>query len=203
VLLVLHALRVKGLAEAEDVAVAIGTAAGEVTNVLDELAADGLAQHREGRVTGWGLTSAGRAREAELVAEELAGVDRDCVEACYRRFLPLNREVLAACTDWQIKEVGDSHVLNDHADAAYDDAVRVRLYAAHETAEPLLAELADTLPRFAPYRPRLANAVARVRAGEHDWLAQPRIDSFHTVWFELHEDLLSTLGLERSKEEPT
>jgi hypothetical protein len=24
--------------------------------------------------------------------------------------------------------------------------------------------------------------------------------SFHTVWFELHEDLLATLGLERSTE---
>jgi hypothetical protein len=29
------------------------------------------------------------------------------------------------------------------------------------------------------------------------------IDSYHTVWFELHEDLLSTLGIERSKEGST
>jgi hypothetical protein len=203
VLVVLHALRVKGLAEVDDVAVATGRPVAEVEATCAALRADGLAQYRQGRVSGWGLTSAGRARDAEVTAAELAGVDRDCVEACYRRFLPLNKEMLAACTDWQIKEVGDTHVLNDHADAAYDDAVRARLYAAHETAEPLLADLADTLPRFAPYRPRLANAVARVRAGEHDWFAQPRIDSFHTVWFELHEDLLSTLGLERSKEEPT
>ena len=26
------------------------------------------------------------------------------------------------------------------------------------------------------------------------------IDSYHTVWFELHEDLLATLGLERAAE---
>jgi hypothetical protein len=26
------------------------------------------------------------------------------------------------------------------------------------------------------------------------------VPSFHTVWFELHEDLLATLGLERSDE---
>jgi hypothetical protein len=26
------------------------------------------------------------------------------------------------------------------------------------------------------------------------------IDSYHTVWFELHEDLLSTLGIERASE---
>lgn len=200
-LAVLHALRVKGLAEADDIAVSTGLGADEVAGALDALAADGLVQHREGRLPGWGLTSVGRAREAELVAEEPA--DRDRLEACYRRFLPLNRQVLAACTDWQIREVGSTHVLNDHGDAVYDDAVRTRLFSVHAAAEPLLDEVAAVLPRFAPYRPRLDNAVARVRAGDHDWFAQPRIDSYHTVWFELHEDLLSTLGFERSKEEPS
>ena len=32
---------------------------------------------------------------------------------------------------------------------------------------------------------------------ERAWVAQPKIDSCHTVWMELHEDLLATLGLER------
>ncbi len=50
---------------------------------------------------------------------------------------------------------------------------------------------------------RLDNALARVQAGDFDWFTTPVIDSFHTVWFELHEDLLSTLGIERSKEEPS
>ncbi len=26
------------------------------------------------------------------------------------------------------------------------------------------------------------------------------IDSYHTVWFELHENLLATLGIERARE---
>jgi hypothetical protein len=26
------------------------------------------------------------------------------------------------------------------------------------------------------------------------------IDSYHTVWFQLHEDLLNTLGIDRSTE---
>ena len=39
-----------------------------------------------------------------------------------------------------------------------------------------------------------------MRAGERDWFAKPMIDSYHTVWFQLHEDLLNTLGIERSKE---
>ncbi len=38
--------------------------------------------------------------------------------------------------------------------------------------------------------------------GERDWFTKPTIDSYHSVWFELHEDLLATLGLERAKEAP-
>jgi hypothetical protein len=39
-----------------------------------------------------------------------------------------------------------------------------------------------------------------VLAGAREWFTRPVIDSYHTVWFELHEDLLSTLGLARASE---
>jgi hypothetical protein len=41
----------------------------------------------------------------------------------------------------------------------------------------------------------------RVSEGERDWLTSPRVDSYHTVWMELHEELLAALGLERGSEE--
>jgi hypothetical protein len=203
VLAVLHALRVKGLAEVDALVVSIGLPAPEIASALDALAAEGLAQHREGRVSGWGLTTAGRARAAELVAADLAPDVRARVDDCYRRFLTLNREVLAACTDWQVRDVAGTRVLNDHGDAAYDQEVLDRLFALCGKAEPLLCDLADAAARFDTYGSRLANAVARVHAGEYDWLVQPGIDSYHSIWFELHEDLLTTLGIERSKEEPS
>ena len=49
------------------------------------------------------------------------------------------------------------------------------------------------------YRP--LPAILGVEAGDHQWFTRPLIDSYHTVWFELHEDLLSTLGKERASEE--
>jgi hypothetical protein len=61
--------------------------------------------------------------------------------------------------------------------------------------------LGALLDRFGRYEDRLSAAVARVEAGDHDWFTKPLIDSYHTVWFELHEDLLSTLGKERASEE--
>jgi hypothetical protein len=47
------------------------------------------------------------------------------------------------------------------------------------------------------YAERYSAALERVDRGERAWVAQPRIDSCHTVWMELHDDLLATLGLKR------
>jgi hypothetical protein len=49
------------------------------------------------------------------------------------------------------------------------------------------------------YRRRLDDAYDKVLAGEHDHVSGARIDSYHTVWFELHEDLLRMLGREREE----
>ena len=53
------------------------------------------------------------------------------------------------------------------------------------------------LLRFETYRRRLTAALARVRRGDREWFTSPTLDSYHTVWFELHEDLLVALGLTR------
>ena len=76
-----------------------------------------------------------------------------------------------------------------------------RLQKVDEGVQPICAALTGVRGRFRTYGPRLAAARARVEAGEMEWLTKPLIDSYHTVWFELHEDLLCTLGIDRSKEE--
>ena len=58
-------------------------------------------------------------------------------------------------------------------------------------------------PATARYGPRLRRAVERVEAGDGEWFTKPSLPSYHSVWFELHEDLLSTLGLDRSAESPS
>jgi hypothetical protein len=62
---------------------------------------------------------------------------------------------------------------------------------------PLDRCLTDALPRFGGYARRFAAALARARAGERRWVDGTGLDSCHTVWFELHEDLIATLGLNR------
>ena len=64
----------------------------------------------------------------------------------------------------------------------------------------MLDDLAADLDRYGHYGPRFTAALARLDAGELEWFTKPLIDSYHTIWFELHEDLLSTLGSSGARE---
>jgi hypothetical protein len=90
--------------------------------------------------------------------------------------------------------------MNDHTDPVYDAEVVSRLSAVDERIRPVLADLEAALARFERYPERLGNALRRVQLGEAEWFTKPLLDSYHTVWFELHEDLLATLGLQRGAE---
>jgi DNA-binding MarR family transcriptional regulator len=196
-LLVLHGLRLKGFAEPEAIADLTGLPGDDVVKHLDALHDEALVVHREGRITGWQLTAAGRAEQERLLAEELDDLGlRDAIADAYRRFLALNGELLEACTAWQLRD----DVINDHTDAAYDTGVVERLRGLHARVAPILADLEAVLDRYDGYRERLDGALARLEAGDTDRFTKPLIDSYHTVWFQLHEDLLNTLGIERSEE---
>lgn len=200
-LLVVHSLRLKGFADADALADAAGVSVDVATPILDGLVAAERARFRDGARTGYSLTKEGRAFGEELLSAELtaAGVRAD-VDASYRRFLTKNQDFLALCTDWQTRMVDGTQVLNDHSDAAYDAEILTRLESADEAIQPICADLHRSLDRFGMYGPKLAKALANVRAGEQDWFTKPMIESYHTMWFELHEDLLATLGIERTSE---
>jgi pyruvate,orthophosphate dikinase len=152
----------------------------------------------ESRDSRFRLLPAGRARLAAGLAQERADVDRPAVMAIYERFLSFNQEFKALVTRWQMKPDG---TLNDHADTRYDRDVLRELDEIHGPFVALVAELGVQMPRLGSYRRRFEAAFARVSAGDTTWLGRPLIDSYHTVWFELHEDLLSLCGLERGTEE--
>lgn len=201
-MLALHALRLKGFADCDAVAACIGMSADDAVAELSAAVEEGLAVRRDGRLTGYGLTPKGRAEHGAALAGELAAAGcRETVADAYRRFLALNQRLLETCTRWQMRTVDGQPVPNDHRDADHDAECIARLREINTEVQPLCTDLTGVLGRFAHYGPRLAGAAAKVAAGEHDWFTKPMIDSFHTVWFELHEDLLATLGIERGKEE--
>jgi hypothetical protein len=78
-----------------------------------------------------------------------------------------------------------------------------RLVKHHSELEPILDRLEAALDRYAGYRPRFERSLDLLQDGESDWFTKPTIDSYHTVWFQLHEDLLDTLGIDRASEVST
>ena len=198
---VLHCAKLKGFASTEALAQASCLMVAGVETALASLAAEGLVMFREGRISGWAATPTGRAAHQQYLADELAGCGhRDHIRTRYEEFLVHNHELLAVCTAWQVRDI-DNNELNDHLDMEYDDAVRDRLGGLHGDVLPICRDLSGRLIRFSVYEPRLEVALEKVRQGLNEWFARPIIDSYHTVWMELHEDLLATLCIERASEE--
>ncbi|HEY2717318.1 MAG TPA: hypothetical protein VGI73_13950 [Solirubrobacterales bacterium] len=197
-LLALHGLAVKKAGSPAAVAAVIGAEEAEVEASLEAAVAAGRAAGAKGTFM---VAPAGRewldAQYPEAYAEFRA--DPAATEA-YERFERINRELLALFTDWQmIPTAGGERVPNDHADAEYDAQIIDRLGAQHERAERVLDSFAALEPRLGLYKERLDSAYDKALAGEHEWVSGARIDSYHTVWFELHEDLLRMLGREREE----
>ncbi len=202
--LALHVLRVRGVTATFEIASTTGLDEAVVADAMASHQAHDLVTLRSGSLPGWALTSFGRDEDSQRSAHELDGAGlRDTVDGLYRRFLELNPGLLRLCTDWQLLPPVDNKTppeLNRHDDLGYDAEVIARLAKVDGAVQPICAGLADGLARFAAYGRRLAAARRRVESGEHDWMTKPMIDSYHSVWFELHEDLLATLGIERGSE---
>jgi hypothetical protein len=192
-LLALHGLAVKKAGTAEAVAGVLGRGEDEVAGALDAAVAAGQAIGANGTFM---VTPAGRTLLDERYAQAYERLRADPeATAAYERFERINRELLALFTDWQmIAAPGGERVPNDHSDADYDHGIIDRLGALHERAEKVLARFSDLEPRLAAYAGRLDEAYDKVLAGEPDFVSGARVDSYHTVWFELHEDLLRMLG---------
>ena len=123
---------------------------------------------------------------------------RERVTSTFHRFLPVNRQLRDLCTAWQVRPDGS---VNDHADEGYDADIRDRLDDIDTTVGALLKRFAEDVPRLGAYRGRLTEALEKLDEGGDEWLAAPTIDSYHTVWMHLHQELLLTLGMSRKEDE--
>ncbi len=201
-LLVLHGLRLTGLATPPDLAAVHRLAPKQVADTLHELEAEGLVAPVRSMDERWRQTPAGRTEGEALLSRELDAAGpgaRSAVTGAYHRFCALNQPMLEVCTRWQIVS-RDPVVLNDHGDPHYDAEVLADLGEIDAIVQPICAELEAVLDRFDRYGPAFDQARQRLMRGELDWLTKPTVLSYHTVWFQLHEDLLATLGLERAAE---
>ena len=189
-LAVLQAVRLKGRVSRDDLAATLG---GDFVDVVDRLVCEGLLL--DGPTLR--LSPEGRGRLEGLLADERSQVDTAAVLAAYDEFRSVNTEFKALVTDWQLKD-GQP---NTHEDVGYDAAVLARLDDVHRRVTPIIAVAAAQLPRLSRYSVKLQTALDNIHAGETMWLARPLIDSYHTVWFELHEELILAAGRTRETDD--
>jgi hypothetical protein len=190
---ILQAMRLKGRAGTEDLAAASGLGVDQVAAIVSEMVASGAVREVGGNYM---LLPPGRERLSERLEEERGGTDPVAMRELHEEFVAVNLDFKGLAADWQQRDGAP----NDHTDAAYDQQVLGRLPLVHDHVTPILRNASQLVPRLAPYQARLDRALERVRAGDHTWLLRPLIDSYHTVWFELHEELLALAGLSREAE---
>ena len=190
-------LSIKGFATPDAAAAALQTTEEDASSVLDQMTADGLVTMMGSMFS---LSDDGKAVAGELLAEDRERWGADRAMAGLNSFLDLDGRMKVIVTAWQMREVDGAPVLNDHTDAAYDAAVLADLEALHVDADVWLANLSEELPRLGEYNARLTRAAGLVAGGDHNYIASPRLDSYHNVWFELHEDLILLAGRTREDE---
>lgn len=195
--LVYHGVAIKRHSSAEVIAELIGLPIERVTMHLREATESGRAVEVQG---GWSLQPltavalSGYYAQAHRAQREDAGF-----RAAYDRFELINRNLKQVITDWQTITVGGEAVPNSHDDEDYDGKIIDRLGTIHEQVEGTLKSLSQQVPRIGTYLRKLTEALEKAEDGDIEWVSDIRRESYHTVWFELHEELLRIMGTERDE----
>lgn len=192
----LHTLTLKQMADPAGLIAVLEQDPAEVDAALERAAEEKTAMGSKGRFM---ITPAGRDLleeayprwfAAERASAEVAAA-MDDFEA------GVNRQVLKLTTDWQTVEIDGERQPNDHGDAAYDEKVIDRLGKVLDRTESVLAPLIAMRPEIKRFLDRAGTALTRASSGETDYVSGVRVDSFHTVWFQMHEHILRITGRER------
>jgi hypothetical protein len=166
---------------------ALGLADCDVAALVAELRAAG---HVEEDLIA--LTDGGEATLQTIFDEEYARLADDQRRVMHEAFRPLDVEVKRLASAWQ-----DSDARND-----WEGRLEVieGLEELHHGLASYLAGPAAPVERLDEYRRRIGAALERAQSGELDFVVGVSVDSYHTAWFHLHEDLLRILKEQRDPE---
>ena len=190
-------LGLKGMSDPVTIANVLGANVDEVAVVLEKLVdfKDAIAMPKE------------RVRAAPILIERVndwfakaAGRIQDQIEVEMEAFHEVNDAFKTLVTDWQMRVIDGRQIINDHTDPDYDARIVERLASQiHETIAPIIHRTAQAEPRLIRYLDRLEIALATIKGGDSDMFTHPIKDSYHTVWFEFHEELIRLSGRQRTE----
>ncbi|TSE01127.1 hypothetical protein FOS14_05115 [Skermania sp. ID1734] len=194
--LTVHTLTLRQLGSGEQLAEVNGLPAADVDVALDKAVADGFVIAARGNFM---LTPAGRQFLDSVYPRAFAEIRSNGeISAAMDAFeTGVNKQILALTTDWQTVDVDGQRVSNDHGDAAYDEKILDKLGRVLDKTQKVLRPLVSADPLVDRFLDRAGAALTRAEGGETDYVSGVRVDSVHTVWFQMHEHILRLTGRER------
>jgi hypothetical protein len=166
----------------------VGFERDAIDATLAELKGSGLIEY-DGLIA---PTSAGIEALEHWYAKDRKELNRSDRTALIEEFNPLDVELKHRASTWQ------------HAVARDDWDERLSSIEAlshlHDKACEFIDRFAISVPRFLEFQRRLDAAMTLVLDGEVDYFVGVRCDSYHTIWFHFHEDLLRLLQRKRESE---
>jgi pyruvate,orthophosphate dikinase len=140
------------------------------------------------------ITPAGREVHAAWARLPEGSEEEEVARRAYDQFLTLDRSVKQLTAEWQL---GAANARPEGFNAEEWKLID-RLISVNEKAGGFLRRLGAAVPRFAGYRPRFSHALAQLEEGNRTWFSGLTVDSYHTAWWHLHEDLLLAIGVSRA-----
>ena len=192
-LAVLQAVRLKGRVTPADLAATLGEDLDDVTETVEQLTGSGLAGRRAGAAD-----QPQRSRQARHVARRGArghrlGRDRRPPTTTSVPSTPISNPWSPTGNSRAARKARPTPTTTPNTTPrCWPASTRcTRGWCRSSTAA------ATQLPRLSAYSAKLSAALDKIKAGDTAWLTRPLIDSYHTVWFELHEELIGAVGLTR------
>lgn len=194
--LTVHTLTLRQLGSAEQLADVNGLPVADVETALEKAVADGNVIAARGNFM---ITPAGREFLAGVYPRAFATLraDADVSSAMDSFETGVNKQILSLTTDWQTVEVDGQRVTNDHGDADYDGKILEKIARVHEKTQKVLRPLVNADPLVDRFLDRIGAALTRAEGGENEYVSGVRVDSVHTVWFQMHEHILRLTDRER------
>jgi pyruvate,orthophosphate dikinase len=155
--------------------------------VVDQLVTARLVERGEVLMT----TAAGEAALSEWFAADRAALGT-AATTLHEQFQPLDATLKLLASTWQSAEASDD----------WERRLEIveALASLHDQLTELFSRYRAPIGRFDDYIRRLGQALAQVREGRTAYVASLSVDSYHTAWFQMHEDLLRVLDEQRESE---
>lgn len=180
---VLQQLMVESVAEATRVATLLDGPEPAVHDALESLEDEGFVRSEDGF---WYVTSPGEERLTELCRERFSEPEFSQLRCLFDAFEDCDRQMKQLASEWQTGDRSFERTTDELSGIHHDMAALFEQCDESVTAA------------YAPYIESLEAALQLFTVGESEYFTGADVQSYHNIWFRLHDDLLRTLGEERS-----